>query len=231
MSAWRDKCPPPRVRYNPMSQTIAVVDYGMGNLHSVVTALEHVVDANTRVLLTNKPEEVASADRVLFPGQGAARDCMKALVDTGMSEVVTLAAKNKPFLGICMGMQVLLDRSGENGGIDCLGLYAGNVERFQEWMSGERYKIPHMGWNTVKQVQPHPLWKDIPDGSHFYFVHSYYVTPRDDALVAGSTDYGIDFTSAIAHENVFAMQCHPEKSADAGLQLLRNFSTWDGNAV
>ncbi|MGV6858082.1 MAG: imidazole glycerol phosphate synthase subunit HisH [bacterium] len=213
-----------------MTQTIAVVDYGMGNLRSVVKALEHVAQGNANVILTHKPGEVAAADRVLFPGQGAARDCVRALSDTGMGEVVMEAAKEKPFLGICMGMQVLMTHSQENEGVDCLGMYPGDVVRFDEVVNGERYKIPHMGWNTVKQTQPHPLWKGIGDDSHFYFVHSYHVQPEDTSLMAGETEYGHVFTSAIARDNVFAIQCHPEKSAQAGLQLLSNFVEWNGEA-
>lgn len=210
-----------------MAQTIAVVDYGMGNLRSVVKALEHVAGAEANVVLTDDPDQVLRADRILFPGQGAARDCMVALDETGMGEVVLEAARNKPFLGICMGMQVLMEHSQENGGVDCLGMYQGDVVRFDDEMGGERYKIPHMGWNTVVQRQDHPLWKGIEDHSHFYFVHSYHVEPHDAALVAGETEYGVTFTSAIARENVFAIQCHPEKSAQAGLKLLENFVQWD----
>lgn len=209
-----------------MAQTIAVVDYGMGNLRSVVKALEHVAE-DQNVILTDNPEQILAADRILFPGQGAAKDCMKALDTSGMGEVVLQASKEKPFLGICMGMQVLMHHSQENEGTDCLKLYDGEVVRFNDQMSGERYKIPHMGWNTVRQTQNHPLWEGIEDNSHFYFVHSYHVQPQDQTLMSGETEYGINFTSAIARENVFAIQCHPEKSANAGLTLLRNFVRWD----
>lgn len=209
-----------------MSQTIAVVDYGMGNLRSVVKALEHVAEGD-KVILTDNPDAIFGADRILFPGQGAAKDCMKALDDTGMGEVVLQAAKEKPFLGICMGMQVLMDHSQENEGVACLSRYEGDVIRFDDMMNGERYKIPHMGWNNVAQTQDHPLWKGIDDNSHFYFVHSYHVEPKDPSLIAGQTEYGITFTSAIARDNVFAIQCHPEKSAQAGLTLLKNFVRWD----
>lgn len=210
-----------------MAQTIAVVDYGMGNLRSVVKALEHVAGPADSVVLTSDPKQILQADRILFPGQGAARDCVGALADTGMGDVVLEGAKTKPFLGICMGMQVLMQHSQENGGTDCLGLYEGDVVRFDDVMNGERYKIPHMGWNTVQQAQHHPLWHGIDNNSHFYFVHSYHVEPRDASLVAGETEYGVTFTSAIARENVFAIQCHPEKSAQAGLKLLENFVQWD----
>ena len=211
-----------------MTQKVAVVDYGMGNLRSVVKALEHVADKAAEVVLTDSPEVIARADRVVFPGQGAARDCMAALRDTGMDEVVREAAASKPFLGICMGMQVLMTRSEENGGTDLLGLYPGAVTRFEEWIDGEHYKVPQMGWNTVRQTQSHPLFEGIPDNSYFYFVHSYHVDPEDPSLMAGETEYGVAFASAIARDNVFAIQCHPEKSADSGLRLLKNFIHWDG---
>ncbi len=214
-------------------QSIAVVDYGMGNLRSVVNALEVVTEGRQRVLLTSDPERVVAADRVVFPGQGAAGDCMRAIDDYGLRQAVLQAARQAPFLGICMGMQVLIDHSEENGGTACLGLVAGRVRYFGDGHrdpSGVKLKVPHMGWNRVMQAQQHPLWQSIADGSRFYFVHSYYFDADDAALTAGRTDYGISFTSAIAHDNVFALQCHPEKSADTGLQLLRNFTRWDGQA-
>ncbi len=214
-----------------MTQKIAVIDYGMGNLRSVVKALEYAAEGRADVLLTSDPDVVASADHVVFPGQGAARDCMAALRDTGMDEVVTEAAKSKPFLGVCMGLQVLMSHSEENGGTDLLNLFPGEVKRFPDTYHAQQLKVPHMGWNTIREVQQgHPLFKGIHDNSYFYFVHSYYVTPADPALTAGITDYGVDFTSAIARDNVFAMQSHPEKSADAGVQLLKNFISWDGQA-
>ena len=164
----------------------------------------------------------------MFPGQGAARDCMRELETRGIGDVVREVIQIKPFLGICMGMQVLMQHSEENGGIDCLGIYAGNVRYFgtvhQE--IGVRLKIPQMGWNQVWQQVEHPLWQGIQDGARFYFVHSYYVEPNTPDLIAGSTDYGMHYTSAIAKDNVFAIQCHPEKSADDGLQLLKNFVNW-----
>ncbi len=214
-----------------MSKKIAVIDYGMGNLRSVVKALEYVAEGKAEVLLTSNPDLVAISDHVVFPGQGAARDCMAALRDTGMDEVVIEAAHSKPFLGVCMGMQVLMTHSEENGGTDLLNLFRGEVRRFPDNADGERLKVPQMGWNTIHEVQrDHPLFKGIHDNSHFYFVHSYYVSPADPSLTAGETDYGVTFTSAIARDNVFAMQSHPEKSAEAGLQLLRNFISWDGTA-
>ena len=214
-------------------QTIAVVDYGMGNLRSVVNALETVSDSRDRVVLTSDPRQLQEADRVVFPGQGAAGDCMRAIDEYGLRDAIVRAAASRPFLGICMGMQVLIDFSEENQGTDCLGIFAGKVNYFGDShrdQSGVKLKVPHMGWNRVAQTMTHPLWHSIDDGSRFYFVHSYYLDPQDPALVAGTTDYGINFVSVIARDNVFALQCHPEKSADSGLQLLRNFLHWDGQA-
>lgn len=212
-------------------QTIAVVDYGMGNLRSVVNALETVGDSRDRVLLTSDPAAVKAADRVVFPGQGAAGDCMRAIDEYGLREAVIEAARERPFLGICMGMQVLIEHSEENGGTDCLGCFAGQVRYFGEDYrdeNGRRIKIPHMGWNRVSQTRDHPLWREIDDGSRFYFVHSYYFDAEDTGLEVGATEYGIGFTSAIARDNLFALQCHPEKSARNGLRLLKNFIDWDG---
>jgi glutamine amidotransferase len=214
-------------------QTIAVIDYGMGNLRSVVNALQFVSEDSSKILLTSDPEQVLRADRVVFPGQGAAGDCMRAIDDYGLREAILSAARQRPFLGICMGMQVLIEHSEENQGTQCLGMYAGKVRYFGDShrdQSGVKLKVPHMGWNRVAQTQSHPLWNSIDDGSRFYFVHSYYLEAQDPQLAAGVTDYGFSFTSAIAKDNLFAMQCHPEKSADAGLQLLRNFVNWDGQA-
>ena len=214
-----------------MNSTVAVVDYGMGNLRSVFKALEHVVQDGQRVIVTSNPDEVAAADRIVFPGQGAARDCMRQLTELQLDKAVSKAASEKPFLGICMGMQVLMTHSEENQGIDCMGIFAGNVRAFADESLHEQmqsHKIPHMGWNRVKQKQQHPLWRDIADDSRFYFVHSYYVEPEDDSLIAGTTEYGIDFVSVIARDNMFAAQFHPEKSAHDGLQLLKNFCRWNG---
>ena len=209
-------------------QNIAIIDYNMGNLHSVERAMNHVVGQNVSVKVTSDPDFILKADRVVFPGQGAARDCMRELETRGIGEVVKEVIQTKPFLGICMGMQVLLQHSAENGGIDCLGIYAGNVRYFGQVHDelGVRLKIPQMGWNQVWQHTAHPLWQGINDGARFYFVHSYYVDPSDSALMAGATDYGIRYASAIARDNVFAIQCHPEKSADDGLKLLENFVNW-----
>jgi glutamine amidotransferase len=212
-----------------MSKSIVVIDYGMGNLRSVSKAVEHVADKHDSVLVTDDPELILNADRVVFPGQGAARDCMAAISDHHLNKAVLEAAASKPFLGICMGLQVLMGFSDENDGTDLLGLIPGTVKHFPESKdaAGDRLKIPQMGWNRVKQVQPHPLWHGIEDDCRFYFVHSYYIDPADTTLIAGTTDYGIQFASVIARDNLFATQFHPEKSAAAGLQLLKNFINWD----
>ncbi len=205
---------------------IAVVDYGMGNLRSVEQALRHVADG-AEVVLASTPDVVESADRVVFPGQGAMRDCMAELDARHLRQVVKDAAANKPFLGICIGLQMLFDHS-EEGDAAGLGVLPGQVKRFARDLAGpdgQRLKVPHMGWNQVTQ-SPHPLWAEIDDQAFFYFVHSYHVVPSDPALVVGQTEYGIPFTSAVARDNVFAIQCHPEKSARDGLQLLRNFVSW-----
>jgi len=208
--------------------TIAIIDYGMGNLHSIAKALEHV--AGRRVRVTAQASEILAAERVVFPGQGAARDCMHEIRAAGLVEVIREALRSKPFLGICMGLQVLLDRSDEGGGIDCLGLLPGRVRFLGSGRdpAAGRLKIPQMGWNRVEQVRPHPLWDGIEDGARFYFVHSYYVDPEDPALVAGVTDYGRRYASVLARDNLFAVQFHPEKSQHDGLRLLANFADWDG---
>ena len=214
-----------------MSSIVAVVDYGMGNLRSVSKALEHVVADNQKVIVSSDVDEIANAERIVFPGQGAARDCMKQLKDLKLDEVVLQAASEKPFLGICMGMQILMEHSEENQGIACMNLYSGDVRAFADdklQPQMQHLKVPHMGWNKVSHKQSHPLWRDIPDNNRFYFVHSYYVDPDDKSLTAGTTDYGIDFVSVIAKDNVFAAQFHPEKSAHDGLQLLKNFCCWNG---
>lgn len=214
---------------------IAIVDYGMGNLYSVAKAVEHVAAAADRISITSSPKEIAASDKIIFPGQGAAKDCMTALLELELQTAIIDAAQQKPFLGICMGMQVLMNTSEENSGTQCLAFYEGGVEYFGNHVSigasEGSVKVPHMGWNCIEQQQNHPLWKGIPESSYFYFVHSYFVRCDQQELVAGTTDYGTTFTSAIAKDNVFAMQCHPEKSAKAGLQLLSNFSQWDGNNV
>ena len=213
---------------------IAVIDYGMGNLHSVAKALEHVASQlgqETEVLVTPDPHLIASADRVIFPGVGAIRDCMAEINRLNVGEIVADAMKSKPVLAICVGMQALMQRSEENNGVDCLGFIDGQVRYFGDDLRDERgcrLKVPHMGWNEVQQTQAHPLWKDIPDGSRFYFVHSYYVEAASEAIVTGRSVYGKELVATLAEKNIFATQFHPEKSADAGLQLLRNFCFWDG---
>jgi len=197
-----------------------VVDYGMGNLRSVSKALEHVAP-DARVLVTADPQEIRSAERVVVPGQGAMPDCMRQLAASGAREAVIEAAGDKPFLGICIGVQMLFERA-EEGDTPGLGIIPGRVPRLR--VSG--LKIPHMGWNEVFQARPHPLWQGIASGSRYYFVHSYYPAPRDPALAAATCVYGAPFTCAIARDNIFAVQFHPEKSQSAGLQLLSNFVNW-----
>ncbi len=203
--------------------TIAVVDYGMGNLRSVWQALRQVADGR-EVCVTADPAVVAAAERVVFPGQGAMPDCMHELDARGLRQAVLDAARNKPFLGICIGLQMLFERS-EEGDVPGLGVLAGPVQRFSG-AAMDQLKVPHMGWNTVQQTRPHPLWHGIADLSRFYFVHSYHVVPTGHGMMVGQTDYGIPFTSAVAQDNIFAIQCHPEKSARSGLVLLENFIQW-----
>ena len=209
--------------------SVAVIDYGMGNLHSIAKALQHA-DSGTRVEITSHPQHILDADRVVFPGVGAMRDCMQALDDSGLAAVIQDVANHKPLLGICLGMQALLSDSEENAGVDCLNLIPGHVRRFDDQMtdeSGNVLKIPHMGWNQVQQ-RPHPLWEGIAQGSRFYFVHSYYAVADDARHSIATTDYPTPFTCALAKDKVFAVQFHPEKSQTVGLQLLRNFLHWDG---
>ena len=211
-------------------KTIAVIDYGMGNLHSASKALAHVAD-NIKVNVTAKPEEILAADHVVFPGVGAIRDCVGEIRRLGLDEVVLEAAQTKPFLAICVGMQCLMSHSEENGGVDCLNHYPGEVKYFGDnlkGVSGEKLKVPHMGWNQVSQTIEHPLWRGIEEGARFYFVHSYFVEPKEMSLVAGKTDYPQSFAVALAKENQFAVQFHPEKSQKPGLTLLKNFVNWDG---
>ncbi len=207
--------------------SIAVIDYGMGNLRSVSKALEHV-SGSMPVVVTADPAVVAAAERVVFPGQGAMPDCMRELEARGLRAAVLQAAKDKPFLGICVGEQMLFERS-EEGDVPGLGVFSGVVKRFPDDKMidarGERLKVPHMGWNEVAQ-RPHALWAGIADRSRFYFVHSYCVQHIDPALTTGICDYGIPFTCAVGRDNIFAVQFHPEKSARDGLQLLKNFVEW-----
>lgn len=217
-----------------MSRTVAVVDYGMGNLRSVSQAVLHVAqDSGLDVVITSKPDEVYAAERVVLPGQGAMRDCMRELADSGLKDAVLDAAAKKPLMGVCVGMQMLLDHSEEQD-TPGLGLIPGMVKRFrlegQLQPDGSRFKVPQMGWNRVIQTSPfgsrHPLWAGVPDESWFYFVHSFYAAPSDASHSAGETDYGSRFTCALARDNIFATQFHPEKSAALGLALYRNFLSW-----
>ncbi len=214
-----------------MARTVAVVDYGMGNLRSVSQAVRHAAAASgVEVIVSSRPEEVFAAERVVLPGQGAMPDCMRELRDSGLLEAVLDAAANKPLLGVCVGMQMLLSHS-EEGPTDGLGLIAGDVVRFQldgrMQPDGSRYKVPQMGWNRVFQVQPHPVWAGVPDAAYFYFVHSFYARPSDPRHTAGETEYGVRFTCALSRDNIFATQFHPEKSAEHGLALYRNFLQWN----
>ncbi|MDR2214037.1 MAG: imidazole glycerol phosphate synthase subunit HisH [Pseudomonadales bacterium] len=214
---------------------LAVIDYGMGNLHSVAKALEHVArraDLTFKISVSADPKVLQAADRLVFPGVGAMRDCMGEIRRLGIDEILREQIQHKPVLAICVGMQALMERSEENGGVECIGLFRGEVRRFaagQHDAKGELLKVPHMGWSEVKQ-RAHPLWRGIPEGSRFYFVHSYYVQPHDSAEVVGVTDYPAPFCAALARDNIFAVQFHPEKSQDSGLQLLQNFLTWSGHA-
>jgi len=207
--------------------TVAIIDYGMGNLHSVAKAIEHVAP-EFRVEVTSDAARVAAADRVVFPGQGAMPDCMRELDARGLRPAVLDAAASKPFLGICIGLQMLFGHSDE-GDVPGLGVFAGKVARFSGEMfdaANVRLKVPHMGWNKVWQRELHPLWEGIPDGDHFYFVHSYCVRPASSSVTAAETTHGVRFTSAVGQANIFAVQFHPEKSARAGLRLLSNFIRW-----
>lgn len=208
--------------------SVAIVDYGMGNLRSVAKAIEHVAP-QASVLVTSDADQVAAAQRVVVPGQGAMPDCMRELDARGLRGAVIQASRDKPFLGICIGLQMLFARS-EEGDVAGLFLLPGTVKRFPHdamiAADGSRLKVPHMGWNEVGQARPHPLWQGIADDARFYFVHSYYVDAGRPDLAAGVTTYGVPFTSAVAHANIFAVQFHPEKSAQAGLTLLGNFMRW-----
>lgn len=210
--------------------TVAVVDYGMGNLRSVSQAVIHAAQGSgLEVVWARTAAEVMAAERVVLPGQGAMRDCMRELRDSGMHDAVMHAALHKPMMGVCVGMQMLLDRSHE-GPTEALGLIPGEVVKFdldgRLQPDGSRYKVPQIGWNEVIQSQPHALWADIPDKTFFYFIHSYYAKPSDARHSVGEADYGTRFTAAVARDNIFATQFHPEKSAGHGLQLYRNFLHW-----
>jgi glutamine amidotransferase len=214
-----------------MSGVVAVIDYGMGNLHSVASALQHV--GAEKVLVTHDAELIRQADRVVFPGVGAIRDCMSEIRRLKCDQLLqqALTDQHVPVLAICVGLQALMTRSEENNGVDCLNIIPGEVRYFGNPLTdadGERLKVPHMGWNGVQQTIDHPLWQGIENGSRFYFVHSYYVHAQDRSLLAGSVEYGVQADAALARDNLFAVQFHPEKSADAGLQLLKNFLNWNG---
>ena len=218
-----------------VNQTVAVVDYGMGNLRSVAQAVIHATtDTHVNAVITADPQVVRNAHRVVLPGQGAMADCMRELRESGLLESVLEAAATKPLFGVCVGMQMLLDHSAEGhtaAGTPGLGLIAGEVLKFdcagQTAPDGSRFKVPQMGWNRVHQSRPHPVWGDVADGEWFYFVHSFYARPLDSSHSVGETEYGARFTSAVARDNIFATQFHPEKSADQGLALYRNFLHWE----
>jgi glutamine amidotransferase len=203
---------------------IAIIDYGIGNLRSVHNAVSFI-SPKTKSIITSDPDMVARADKVIFPGQGAMPDCISQLDLRGLKESVIEAAKQKPFLGICLGLQMLLEKS-EEGSVNGFGLLPGIVKRFQP-NKNERIKIPHMGWNKVDVLNPHPMWNKISSASRFYFVHSFYAEVKDKSLVMATSSHGEKFTCAIAKDNIFAVQFHPEKSSELGLQLLNNFITWD----
>jgi len=213
---------------------LAVIDYGMGNLHSVAKALEFVGQRSgqpLKVSVTSDPLVLQEADRLVFPGVGAMRDCMAEIRRLCIDEMLREQVRKKPVLAICVGMQALMQSSEENGGVDCIGLFAGQVKHFGTNLvdsNGVALKVPHMGWNRVRQKQAHPMWHGIADNERFYFVHSYFVAFADPVVVIGETDYIAPFCSALASGYAFATQFHPEKSADAGLHLLRNFLAWDG---
>jgi glutamine amidotransferase len=214
------------------SNRVAVIDYGMGNLHSVASALEHVAP-DAEVLISADKKVIESADHVIFPGVGAIRDCMAEIRRLGFDQLVPeIIASGKPVLGICVGMQALMQHSEENGGIECLSQLEGQVKFFGQDLhdeQGTHLKVPHMGWNQVGQLRDHPMWQGIEDGSRFYFVHSYYVSAERQDEVVGRCHYGVDFDVALSHNNLFAVQFHPEKSHTAGLQLLKNFVGWNGS--
>ncbi|HBC56687.1 MAG TPA: imidazole glycerol phosphate synthase subunit HisH [Gammaproteobacteria bacterium] len=208
--------------------TIAVIDYGMGNLHSIAKALT-LVAPEQQIWVTHDAEKIRRADRLVLPGVGAIRDCMQEIKRYEIDELCREQVQQKPLLGVCVGLQALLNWSEENDGTHCIGLIPGEVKRFVEGAGKQKLKIPHMGWNQVAQSNPnHPMWANIKNCSRFYFVHSYYAVPDDASVIAGTTEFGIEFVSALHHDNIFATQFHPEKSQKDGLQLLQNFVRWNG---
>ncbi len=214
--------------------SVAVIDYGMGNLHSVAKALEKV-GKDVTIHVTADAETILAADRVVLPGVGAMRDCMGEIVRLGLDKVIhEFVDSGKPLFGVCVGMQALLESSAENEGVRCLGILPGQVEYFgsdlTDMKTGDKLKIPHMGWNQVHQEIEHPMWDGIAQDARFYFVHSYYAQPANPDLIAASTNYGFPFTSAVSKDNVFAVQFHPEKSQHSGLDLYANFLKWDGKS-
>ena len=209
---------------------IAIIDYGMGNLHSVAKAVNYVIDKNSKVKITSSLNDIRSSSHIIFPGQGAVSECMLNISKMFSIEEFNILIKNKPFLGICMGLQVLMTSSVENNGVDCLNLFEGKVLSLESVLHSKKnqLKIPHMGWNNVQKKNNHVIWNNIDDDSYFYFVHSYFVEPRNDNLILAKTFYGIEFVSAIYNDNVVAVQFHPEKSSKTGLKFLENFIKWDG---
>lgn len=202
-------------------KTIAIIDYGMSNLSSVVKAIEYIAP-NEKVIVSSNAVEIDNSDKIIFPGQGAAKNCMKSIYEKKLEGVIKKNSKEKPFLGICMGMQVLMDFSDENNGTECLSIIKGKVEKLKS-QKNNKIKIPHMGWNKIIKKNDHPIWHNIKDGSFFYFVHSYYINPLEKSTIIGETEYGKIFSSVIAKNNIIAIQGHPEKSSDVGLQFLKNF--------
>jgi len=217
-----------------VAETIGVIDYGMGNLHSLGKALERVASAQ-RIIISYDAEELRACDKLVLPGVGGVRACMTELKRLELYELVREQANKVPLLGICLGMQVLHEWSDENNGVPALGLIPGKVVRFPDPpavaapSAAERLKVPHMGWNRVKQVNKHPLWAGVPDDSWFYFVHSYYAVPRQKKHTLGTSDYGGPFAAAVGKDNIVAFQFHPEKSQGPGMTLLANFVNWDGS--
>jgi glutamine amidotransferase len=219
-------------------ETLGIIDYGMGNLHSLAKAFERVAP-DLRIVVSYDAETLLDCDRLVLPGVGGVRACMDELRRLELNDLVLEAARRLPLLGVCLGMQVLLDRSEENGGVSALGLIPGEVRRFPDPLpetgadtavlaSDDRLKVPHMGWNRVHQERPHPVWAGVPDDSWFYFVHSFYAAPQNPAHALGVTEYGRRFASAVARDNIVGVQFHPEKSQAQGLRLLANFAHWNG---